>query len=106
VKTELKKLGLGAEQGKLIKTVEADPVPLVCWTAKQMILKIQACYPGIICKLFLTSNDKSNYRFEVAKTVPYKGNRVAPKPHHYNTIREYLISRHKAVVIEGKEADD
>lgn len=55
--------------------------------------------------LYLTSNDKSNFRYDVAITHPYKGNRKE-KPHWYNEIREYLINEWDAVVVEGMEADD
>lgn len=54
---------------------------------------------------FLTG--KQNYRYDIAKTVPYKGNRKdAKKPKHYDALREHMITRLGAVVIEGQEADD
>jgi hypothetical protein len=57
-------------------------------------------------KLFLTSNDKSNFRYKIAKTKEYKGNRKAAKPHHYGYIRDYLWKVWGAKVIYGQEADD
>ena len=54
---------------------------------------------------FLTG--KNNYRYEIAKTVPYKGNRKdAKKPKHYDALRECMITRLGAVVVDGQEADD
>lgn len=54
---------------------------------------------------FLTG--KNNYRHEIAKTVPYKGNRKdAKKPKHYDALRECMITRLGAVVVQGQEADD
>ena len=54
---------------------------------------------------FLTG--KGNYRYEIAKTVPYKGNRKdAKKPKHYDALRECMITRLGAVLVEGQEADD
>ena len=54
---------------------------------------------------FLTG--KNNYRYEIAKTVPYKGNRKdAKKPKHYDALRECMITRLGAVIVEGQEADD
>ena len=54
---------------------------------------------------FLTG--KNNYRYEIAKTVPYKGNRKdAKKPKHYDALREHMITRLGAVVVNGQEADD
>ena len=54
---------------------------------------------------FLTG--KGNYRYDIAKTVPYKGNRKdAKKPKHYDALRECMITRLGAVLVEGQEADD
>jgi len=55
-------------------------------------------------KGFLTGSN--NYRKEVAKTAPYKGNRTADKPIHYNLIREYLATAWACEVVEDQEADD
>lgn len=49
---------------------------------------------------------KTNFRNEVATTVPYKGNRKDfVKPKHYEALREHL-TRLGAVTTEGEEADD
>jgi hypothetical protein len=49
---------------------------------------------------------KGNYRFELAKTQPYKGNRKdMEKPPHYEALREHLL-RLGAVMTDGDEADD
>lgn len=54
---------------------------------------------------FLTG--KNNYRYEIAKTQPYKGNRKdATKPKHYDALRECMITRLGAVIVDGQEADD
>lgn len=53
--------------------------------------------------LFLTG--KGNFRFDIAKTKPYKGNRQQPKPFHYENVRLYMESL-GAIVVEGMEADD
>lgn len=60
-------------------------------------------------KLWLTSNDKSNFRFNVAKTngpngAGYKAGRPA-KPLYYGECREYLLKR-GAEEVFGMEADD
>ena len=50
---------------------------------------------------------KSNYRYDIAKTVPYKGNRKdVLRPKHYEALREHLVKRHAAIVTVGEEADD
>jgi hypothetical protein len=49
---------------------------------------------------------KTNFRFEVATTVPYKGNRKdAPKPRHYDALRKHLMKL-GAKMSENEEADD
>jgi len=49
---------------------------------------------------------KGNYRQDIAVTAPYKGNRTAAKPKHYELIREYLEKAWGCIVVEGQEADD
>lgn len=56
-------------------------------------------------KAYITG--KSNYRYDVAKTVPYKGNRKdMKKPKHYDFLRDVLVRRLGAEVTDGIEADD
>lgn len=57
--------------------------------------------------LYLTSNDKSNFRFSLATIQPYKDNRKdQSKPYYYDFIREYLTTVYAAEVIYNQEADD
>lgn len=48
---------------------------------------------------------KRNFRFQIAVTEPYKGNR-GPKPIHYEAIGEHLIGQYNAQITDGIEADD
>jgi len=48
---------------------------------------------------------KPNFRFEVAKSRPYK-ERTSTKPYHYHNLRAYLRSRYKVRIAWGMEADD
>jgi hypothetical protein len=55
-------------------------------------------------KAYLTG--KTNFRYGVATTQPYKGNRKdMQKPRHYEALREHLL-RLGAVMSENCEADD
>lgn len=56
--------------------------------------------------LYLTSDDKSNFRIAVASIKPYKGNRPSIKPFWYEQIRRYLVEEYKAEIVTGMEADD
>lgn len=49
---------------------------------------------------------KTNFRNDVAVTVPYKGNRKSEKPVHYHLLREYLQLSWGATVSQNMEADD
>ena len=53
---------------------------------------------------YLTGSN--NYRKEIAKEAPYKGNRKADKPVHYNLLREYLVKGWGFEMAEDQEADD
>tara|TARA_R110000782_G_scaffold96160_2_gene180573 strand:- start:53 stop:775 length:723 start_codon:yes stop_codon:yes gene_type:complete len=55
-------------------------------------------------QLFLTG--KKNFRYDIATTVVYKGNRVAPKPEHLPALREHMMKEWGASVSDGQEADD
>jgi hypothetical protein len=49
---------------------------------------------------------KENFRNDIARTAPYKGNRTASKPKHLQFIRDYLVSAWDFQISEGQEADD
>lgn len=106
VKVELKERKITPAHGKLQKLIIPDPIENVLHTAKIMISEILQNTGADTFLVPLTSNDKSNYRFKVAKTLPYKGNRKAPKPRHYQAIRDYLTGYWNAYEVTGIEADD
>lgn len=49
---------------------------------------------------------KGNFRFDIAKAVPYKGNRKGDKPLHLPIVRDHLEKKWGAIVSDGEEADD
>lgn len=51
---------------------------------------------------------KGNFRDEIAKQEPYKGNRDpnSTRPYHYDTVGDYIKNNHPCVVVDGMEADD
>ena len=56
---------------------------------------------------FVWLTGRGNFRYDLAKTQEYKGNRRDNvKPAHYQHIREYLQTEWGAQVTEGCEADD
>ena len=54
--------------------------------------------------VYLTGSN--NFRYEVAKTAPYKGNRKGSKPLHLPSVREHILGKYPTTVAEGQEADD
>lgn len=50
---------------------------------------------------------RNNFRYDVAKTKPYKGNRETQgKPTHYRACINYLKDNYGAITTDGYEADD
>jgi len=50
---------------------------------------------------------KGNFRYDVAKTAPYKGNRTnVPKPSNLPEARAWLQHKWGAIISQGEEADD
>lgn len=47
------------------------------------------------------------FRYEIAKTQPYKGNRKNPKPFHFYNILAYMLAQYDTrISTDGYEADD
>lgn len=87
-------------------TTEQDEECVAAARVDKLIFSILEETQATSNRLFLTSTDQSNFRFDVAKTHPYKGNRKQPKPKHYEFIRNYLVGEYSAEVVYGEEADD
>lgn len=81
-----------------------DPLPFALHSVNKMIDNILDKVGTDEYYCFLTGKD--NYRVDVATIKEYKGNRKQEKPDHYAAIREYLIVKHEAKVVNGQEADD
>lgn len=48
-----------------------------------------------------------NFRYAVAVTRPYKGNRKNPKPFHFYNLQAYMLATYQCVISQdGYEADD
>ena len=49
----------------------------------------------------------TNFRFDIAKSAPYKGNRAATeKPKHLGLTRSHLLDKYSAIISVDEEADD
>ena len=89
----------------VVRRVEAEPVENALQAVKFKLNDIlTACGATEYCG-YLTGI--GNFRDEVAVTKPYKGNRdKLHKPVHYQAIRDYLVSHHGGIIVDGMEADD
>lgn len=94
----------------IIKRTEAEPVSHALRLAKNLLLRVKATVKTKEMNVFLTGGREDggvpNFRIAVGTIQPYKGNRVQPKPLHYQAIRDYLVKQWGATVCHGYEADD
>lgn len=86
------------------KHINPDPIENCLHSVKLMLSSIVEDSGADEYVVYLTG--EGNYREEVATILPYKGNRTAAKPFHYQNIRDYLTGKHRAEVVDGMEADD
>jgi hypothetical protein len=70
--------------------------------ADQMIQDILADTGSDSYSVYLTGTD--NFRREIAPS--YKANRPDERPAHWQAVREFLVTQHKAEICNGHEADD
>ena len=70
--------------------------------ADQMVQDILADTGATSYSVYLTGT--GNFRREIAPS--YKANRPDSRPAHWQAVREFLVTQHKAIVCNGYEADD
>jgi hypothetical protein len=106
IKKELKEQGKSDEEIKQIMEETDYTAHALANTRTAIDFILTECFPDRAWfKAYLTG--KGNYRFDVATLKPYKGNRdPTHKPKYFKEIREYLVNKYDAIVVEGQEADD
>lgn len=77
---------------------------IAVWRMQSKIDEIVENTKATEYKCFLTSDDKSCFRYNIYQQ--YKANRKSDKPRHYHQLRSNLIKQHKAKVVFNMEADD
>ena len=80
--------------------------PLIVARVNARIAGIMEATGADSYQLYVTSEDKSNFRFDVATIVPYKGHRDSEKPFWYTHIRNFIVDFRGGEEIFGMEADD
>lgn len=84
-----------------------EPVENALHNVKSMVNNIKAKLELTDFDIRMILSGNSNFRNDVAKTKPYKGNRDrAHRPTHEEAIRDYIISQWTTIVSENEEADD
>lgn len=85
-------------------TTELEDVEEAQWRTDAFIDNIILATGATDYKVFLSDSSENNFRYKV--NPEYKAHRTQPKPVHYDAIKEYLITKHKAKIAHGMEADD
>ena len=99
--------GFGSEKSIKGKLIHVDPLPFALYKAKLTINKIKRAVDANEYVIFIGDSGHKHFRYKVAKTLPYKGNRKDVKrPEHEAAIREYLVRYHSAKIVRGVEVDD
>lgn len=57
-------------------------------------------------RIYIGGDGNSNFRYNVATILPYKGNRTSVRPSWFNTIREFMVAEYGAELVYDIEADD
>lgn len=92
---------------KVHKYYNLYPVENALHGVKLKLLQIFEACGSDEYKLFLTSQDGSNFRIQHAKTLPYKGNRKEKdRPIHLGACRKYMVDYWNAQIVHGEEAED
>lgn len=93
------------EEIEVVKRKEVQPLSHALHSMKQTILSILKETGSEEYQIFLTG--KGNFREQIAKTLPYKGNRdKSHKPEYYHELKDYLIRKWGTREVDGMEADD
>lgn len=87
-----------------------EPVENALFLCNLQIKKILEAMRTTEYKLYLTSQDKSNYRYNIAVTdgpagKGYKAGRPA-KPFYYKSVRDHILENTRCIEVFGMEADD
>lgn len=96
----------GTTDAELVVETILEPVQNALHIIDSMLGGIAYKFGVPTSELDVALTGANNFRIEVAKTQPYKGNRKKPKPTWYPDIRKYLVDKHNATVVDDEEADD
>lgn len=86
---------------------DTDPEDKALMICDVMIGEIHARYAHSNPSVSLYLTNVANFRHSIATRANYKGGRVGSvPPAHLKAIRQHLVSKHGASLVNGQEADD
>lgn len=89
----------------IVHEFKPEPLEFALNNINTVVSAVNNLFPDSTNKFFLTGKD--NFREKIATMQPYKGNRDPnAKPFYYKEIRDFIINRYEATVVDGQEADD
>ena len=97
---------------KVIETEDVSHALQICKNTLQGIQdrvehKYGDSYVGTsIMSIYVGNAIKDNFRYQIAKTKPYKSGREGKKPILTDAVLEYMVGYHNAIVVQGEEAED
>lgn len=98
-------MGFRHDEVTIINRKDIGPVSHALHGVKELIRAILARTNADDYQVYITG--EGNFREDVAKILPYKGNRdKSHKPHHYDKITKYMVENWGAQEVMGIEADD
>lgn len=95
----------GVDPDTITPFVVKEPEHYTYHNIESMIDKILEDTEATEYQIYISG--EGNYRHDLAKTKPYKGNRSkADRPSNLEDVRKYLVEKRGALVVNGAEADD
>ncbi len=106
IKQELADAGHSAKTGALQRLIKPESATQAARILQNIINPILEEVQADDYVFYLTDNKTKNFRYEVAKTKPYKGTRSQHRPVHYDMLRDYIVEHYAATIAPHIEADD
>lgn len=101
-------IGFAAEVGWKAKVDDKEAIPPFNYVEEVLLSRIETICQEVKAdepyQIYLSGNN--NFRDKIATVKPYKANRKANKPWHFNNLTVYLSDVLNAKVVDGMEADD
>jgi len=94
----------GQEDLYKVKSYNIKPLSYAKIVVDSIVKSIGSTIKAKELRIYLSPS--TNFRNDIATILPYKGNRSQEKPHWHEEIKQHLIDRWGAVVVEGIETDD